>query len=157
MLSSLLSRLIESDLLRGRCYDNARRVSGVNCYMLMVVHSLPACSVLPLKRLCSFSRTETAVPNPKFGLYIAYIFIYIPTLHSPNRPSHLSNRKKNKSQRARHILSYHIIQIPITRSVATEDLTSVEPAPLLPDDNSCFPMISESSRSRSRGVGRDLQ
>ena len=36
---------------------------------------LPRCSpntpsVLPLKRPCSLSRTETAIPNPKFGVYI---------------------------------------------------------------------------------------
>jgi len=34
-----------------------------------------ASSLLPLKWLCSLSRTETAVPNPKFGVYITYIFL----------------------------------------------------------------------------------
>ena len=30
-------------------------------------------SLLPLKRPCSLSRTETAISNPKFGVYIIYI------------------------------------------------------------------------------------
>lgn len=38
-----------------------------------------ALSLLPLKRLCSLSRTETAIPNPKFGVYVIYIYIYICT------------------------------------------------------------------------------
>ncbi len=32
-------------------------------------------SVLPLKRPCSLHRTETAILNPKFGVYIIYIYI----------------------------------------------------------------------------------
>ena len=35
----------------------------------------PAPSVLPLKRLCSLSRTETAATNPKFGVYIICIYV----------------------------------------------------------------------------------
>ena len=32
-------------------------------------------SVLALKRPCSLSRPGTAIPNPKFGVYIIYIYI----------------------------------------------------------------------------------
>ena len=34
-------------------------------------------SVLPLKWPCSLSRPGTAILNPKFGVYIIYIYIYI--------------------------------------------------------------------------------
>ena len=34
-------------------------------------------SVLPLKRPCSLSRPGTAILNPKFAVYIIYIFNYI--------------------------------------------------------------------------------
>jgi len=34
-------------------------------------------SLLPLKRPCSLSRTETAIPNPKFGVYIMYIYRFL--------------------------------------------------------------------------------
>ncbi len=37
--------------------------------------SLDAPSMLPLKRPCSLSRTKTAIANPKFGVYIIYIYI----------------------------------------------------------------------------------
>ena len=36
----------------------------------------PAPSMLSLKQPCSLFRTETAIPNPKFGVYIIYIYIY---------------------------------------------------------------------------------
>ncbi len=32
--------------------------------------------MLPLKRPCSLSRTEMAISNPKFGVYIIYIYLY---------------------------------------------------------------------------------
>ncbi len=35
-------------------------------------------SLLPLKQPCSLSRTETAIPNPKFGMYIMYIYYINP-------------------------------------------------------------------------------
>ncbi len=35
----------------------------------------PAPPVLPPKRPCSLSRSKTAIPNPKFGVYIIYIYI----------------------------------------------------------------------------------
>jgi len=34
----------------------------------------PAPSLLPLKRPCSLSRPRTAISNPKFGVYIIYIY-----------------------------------------------------------------------------------
>ena len=34
-----------------------------------------ALSVLPLKRLCSLSRPGTVMSNPKFGVYIVYIYV----------------------------------------------------------------------------------
>jgi len=43
----------------------------------------PAPSLLPLKRPCPLSRTETAIPNPKFGVYIMYIYIYTSQQTSP--------------------------------------------------------------------------
>jgi len=39
----------------------------------------PTPSVLPLKRPCSLSQTKTVIPNPKFGVYVIYIYI----LHKP--------------------------------------------------------------------------
>ncbi len=37
--------------------------------------------LLPLKRPCSLSRTETAISNPKFGVYIIYIYVYVHISH----------------------------------------------------------------------------
>jgi hypothetical protein len=37
-------------------------------------------SLLPLKRPCSLSRPWTAIPNPKFGVCIIYIYIIHPEL-----------------------------------------------------------------------------
>ena len=42
-------------------------------WLHVVEPALPCDSLLPLKRPCSLSRTETAFPNPKFGEYIIYI------------------------------------------------------------------------------------
>ena len=39
--------------------------------------------MLPLKRPCSLSRTETAISNPKFGVYIIYIYMPQHPLFSP--------------------------------------------------------------------------
>ena len=39
----------------------------------LLYHFAP--SMLPLKRPCSLSRTETVISNPKFGVYIIYIHI----------------------------------------------------------------------------------
>ena len=45
---------------------------------------LLAPSVLPLKRPCSLSRTETAITDPKFGVYIIY---YVqPSIRKAERP-----------------------------------------------------------------------
>jgi hypothetical protein len=35
----------------------------------------PAPSLLPLKRPCSLSSSKTVIPNPKFGVYIIYIYM----------------------------------------------------------------------------------
>ena len=40
-------------------------------------YSLNAPSLLPLKRPCSLSRTETVILDPKFGVYIIDIYIYV--------------------------------------------------------------------------------
>ena len=46
-------------------------------------------SVLPLKRPCSLSRSGTVIPNPKFGVYIIYIYIHIslPLLRTSKIPT----------------------------------------------------------------------
>ena len=57
--------------------------------------SPPAPPLLPLKRPCSLSRTETAIPNPKFGVYIIYIYIFESShlVHKTSPPSpNLDNR-----------------------------------------------------------------
>ncbi len=41
-------------------------------------------SLLPLKRPCSLSRPGRVIPNPKFGVYIIYIYIYI-VMHAQKR------------------------------------------------------------------------
>ena len=40
-------------------------------------YSLSTSSVLPLKRPCSLSRPGTAIPHPKFGVYIIYIYVLL--------------------------------------------------------------------------------
>ena len=48
-----------------------------SCSLLLPRCSLAAPSLLPLKRLCSLSRTKRAITDPKFGVFIIYIYIYI--------------------------------------------------------------------------------
>ena len=45
--------------------------------------SLDAPSMLPPKRPCSLSRTKTAISNPKFGVYIIYIYIHYTNPYIP--------------------------------------------------------------------------
>jgi len=59
------------------CYASFCSLATPQCSLGAPPCSLDARSMLPLKRPCSLSRPRGAVPDPKFGVYIIYIYIYI--------------------------------------------------------------------------------
>ena len=68
-------------VFRSSRYLGSRRLSQLTVLTNILINNassysvLPlAPSVLPLKRPCSLSRTEPATINPKFGVYIIYIY-----------------------------------------------------------------------------------
>ncbi len=70
-----ISRAAQADINRAR--------SGSHCCAPVLTHYVPppsgprAPSLLPLKRLCSLSRRETAITDSKFGVYIINIYISV--------------------------------------------------------------------------------
>ena len=55
-------------------------------------------SVLPLKRPCSLSRPGTAIPNPKFGVYIISIFMYWRMFFGLNELQEKSKGERRRSE-----------------------------------------------------------
>lgn len=64
------------------------------CRLLLMLSRDPSCSpgrslvfplappVLPLKRPCSLSRTETVIANSKFGVYISTLYVHMYPMNS---------------------------------------------------------------------------
>ncbi len=61
-----------------------------------------AFSLLSLKRLWFLSRTETAIPNPKFEVYIIYMHRESREEHRESRGKHRESRREHRESRREH-------------------------------------------------------